>query len=145
GYSEPPMSLSLEHINRVQVVDRKASHTGLDLSFRTSRGGPELDLIEWFLEQRLVSLPRGHRLTVFREPRVPSSGFPDLVLVIWRASTAYKWSEARAELKPGDLRVMHHLATAGPSSIEELGRLFQAPVNTAIKRLQKAGMIRLVR
>jgi len=138
------MSLTQEQTNRVQVVDRRASHRSIGLSFRHAKDGPELDLINWFLDQRLVSLPRGHRLTVFREPRLPS-GFPDLVLVIWKESIAKQWTEERAGLTHVHLRLMHYLATEGPTSVDHLSSIFCTTVDAPLERLEQASMIRLAK
>lgn len=95
------------------VVDAHLSSRTPGLSFRKGKDGPEQKLLDWFLEQDIISVPRGHKVTVFREPRLPS-GFPDLVIVIWKESVARQWTSARASLTASDLRVMHFLECEGP-------------------------------
>jgi hypothetical protein len=86
-------------------------------------------------------VPRGHNVTVFREPRVPS-GFPDLVIVIWKESIARRWNSTRAALTPSDLRLMHFLGNEGSKSTEELRSFFSASVEDQLERLAVAAMVR---
>lgn len=109
-------------------------------SFRQSRTGPEKELVDWFLEQKLFQPRRGERVTIFREPRLPS-GFPDLVAVVWKESVVAAWESARRDLAPVDLRVMHYLATTGSSTCDELLPVFGAGVYTSLERLLAARMI----
>lgn len=123
------------------VIDAHLSSSAPGLSFRKSKAGPEKELVDWFLRQNLVRVPRGHNVTVFREPRLPS-GFPDLVIVVWKASVAQRWTSDRAALTPRDLRLMHFLGNEGPKGIEELRTVFSAPVDRQLERLGEAAMVR---
>ena len=69
------------------VIDAHLSSKTPGLSFRKGKAGPEQELLDWFLQQKLISIPRGHNVSIFREPRLPS-GFPDLVIVVWNVSVA---------------------------------------------------------
>jgi len=125
----------------VQVIDAGVSDKPPGLSFRRRLLGPETDLVEWFLGQPLP-LPPGHRATIFREPRLPS-GFPDLVIVIWNASVAERWTPARADLNASDLRLMHVLTCAGPQTECELqSALSSNNMPDSLDRLVEASMIR---
>lgn len=53
---------------------------GLGLRFRSATPGPETDLVEAFLANLDVALPRGRRLTVFCQPAL-ETGFPDIVAI----------------------------------------------------------------
>jgi hypothetical protein len=124
----------------MQIVDELWSGAP-GLSFRRRCSGPEDVLIEWFLEQELVRVPPGHRVTVFREPRL-ASGFPDLVIVLWKERVAKQWSPARASLLPCDLRLMHLLTSSGPQTEEAIETIFP-DWERPLARLEEAGMVRM--
>lgn len=125
----------------IEFVDSKSAPGNLGATFRRTRPGPELDLVESFLIQMPLEIPRGCQATVFREPMI-ESGFPDLVIVVWNRAAALKWSEERALLHSQDMRVMHFLHQAGSKvADEELFRLFRRPTHT-LERLERAGMVR---
>lgn len=127
----------------ISLVDSHSAPRRLGTSFRRTRPGPELELVESFLEAIPLEIPRGCQATVFQEPRI-ESGFPDLVIVVWRVAATRKWNEARALLEPQDLRVMHYLHQAGGKvADQELSECFQClPRN--LERLKSAGMVRRV-
>jgi len=126
----------------MQIVDAPLRSPGgaRDLSFRRRCPGPEDVLVDWFLGQELLRVPRGHRITVFREPRLPS-GFPDLVVVIWSEAVAMEWTPARASLLPSDLRLMQLLTSSGPQTSAAIRTLFPDH-GRVLARLLEAGMIR---
>ena len=83
----------------IAILDSDSAHRSrLDASFRRKRPGPELDLIESFLRAMPLHIPRGCQATVFREPQL-ESGFPDLVIVVWRVATTREWRPARIALQ----------------------------------------------
>lgn len=125
------------------VVDAQRTSSTRGLSFRKGINGPEQDLLDWFLHQKVISVPRGHNVTVFREPRLPS-GFPDLVFVVWRESVARHWTDERARLTARDLRIMHFLGNEGPTSTEDLRLLFSDDVENRLALLAEAQMVRAV-
>lgn len=123
------------------VIDAQRSSSTHGLSLRKGKDGPEQDLLNWFLDQNIFSVPRGHNVTVFREPRLPS-GFPDLVFVVWKDSVARHWTDDRARLTPADLRIMHFLGNEGPTSVEDLRTLFSPNVEDRLELLAEAQMVR---
>ena len=127
----------------MQVVDAELSTRAQGLLFRRSPSGPEQVLVDWFLQQDLVRVPRGHRVTVFREPRLPS-GFPDLVIVIWKEAVTSRWKPSRASLTATDLRLAHLLTRSGPQTEDTLKAMFSTWKET-LDRLAEAGMIRKTR
>lgn len=124
----------------MQIVDAALGNGAQGLSFRRRCPGPEDLLVDWFLTQDLVRIPSGHRATAFREPRLPS-GFPDLVIVIWKEAIARQWSPARESLQASDLRLMHLLACSGPQTPEAIEALFPN-WERSLQRLAEAGMVR---
>jgi hypothetical protein len=122
------------------IVDSTTNPSKSGILFRKGRSGPEQDLVDWFLELHAVKAKRGERLTVFREPRLPS-GFPDLVVVVWNESVAAKWSTERRSIIPADLRLMQHLATVGPIRTLDLKPLFGPETERSLGRLERADMV----
>jgi hypothetical protein len=76
------------------IIDSTTNPSKSGILFRKGRSGPEQDLVDWFLELHAVKTKKGERLTIFREPRLPS-GFPDLVVVVWNESVAAKYNPKR--------------------------------------------------
>lgn len=109
---------------------------------RRTRPGPEQDLIESFLQSIPLTIPRGCRVTAFREPRL-ESGFPDMVFVVWREEIARGWRSERAFLEPFDLRLMHFLHRKRSAREDDLSAYFGKRATDSLGRLHDAGMIRL--
>ena len=128
---------------RLLFVDSDSVRSGLGASFRRTRPGPELDLVESFLRAMPLHIPRGCRATAFREPRL-ESGFPDLVIVVWREKITHDWRSERASLKSHDLRLMHFLHKTRRAREDELVACFGRRAIASIGRLYDAAMIRLV-
>lgn len=99
-------------------------------------------MVETFLDKLHVKLPKGHRLTLFEEPRL-ESGYPDLVMVTWCAATAEKWNPARCALNHSDLRLLHFLSTRGMHTQAEIRVLFGHGIQNSIDRLEAADVIRV--
>lgn len=124
-----------------QVLDAPAltAGRGLGPAFRRRSPGPESDLVEWFLSRELIRAPSGHRLTIFREPRLPT-GFPDIVVVVWAEAVAMNWNSARKSLRVCDLRLMHLLVRLGRLTPGKLGALIPG-YKRSMGRLLGAGMV----
>jgi len=122
------------------IVDRDSAPDGA--VFRRTAPGPERELVERFIpEMPLVHAPDS-RVTVLREPGL-ESGFPDLVIVVWRAGRTAEWGEARLNLVPEDLRLMHYIFQRRRAAQFELDQHFGSRVGRhAIDRLHGAGLIR---
>ena len=127
----------------VTILDSDSTEATIGASFRRCRPGPERDLVEWFLADLPISIPRGCRATVFCEPRL-ESGFPDLVAVVWNVRTTQSWTDARAEISCHDLRILHYIHQLGRCSFDDLRHLYGRGVAQNITRLQDADMIRPV-
>ena len=110
--------------------------------FRKSRPGAEQDLIDAFLHRMPLVVPRGCRVTVFREPRI-ESGFPDLVLVVWRGGVAENWPHSRASLLPRDLRLMQFIHQAYHVTEQDLKSRMGKRALESLSRLHDANMVRL--
>lgn len=128
----------------VTLIDRDLAPTSVGASFRPLRPGPERDLIDWFIEQEPVRIPHGCRATLFCEPRL-DSGFPDLVLVLWKQAITENWSPRRLDLTNPDIRLIHHLANSGPQTEERLEQLLPRDLHRSLARLESAEMVRFLR
>ncbi|MEX0700887.1 MAG: hypothetical protein WD069_02215 [Planctomycetales bacterium] len=122
------------------IVDRDSAPEAV--VFRRPQPGPELELVERFiLAMPLVHAPDS-RVTVLREPRL-ESGFPDLVIVVWRATRTAGWGEARLALRPDDLRLMHYVYQRRRAAHTELVDCFGPRfAGSSIERLHDAGLVR---
>lgn len=127
---------------RLLLVDSDSNKSDLGARFRKTRPGPELELVESFLRAIPLHIPRGCRATVFREPRL-ESGFPDLVIVVWRTEVTLDWRPERESLEANDLRLMHFLHHTRRATEDELVGWFGRRVTASIERLHDAAMIRL--
>lgn len=124
----------------IKIISKHDNIEKLGVSFRGHRAGPEHELIEEYLKSLKVKVPRGCTVTIFREPRI-SSGFPDLVLVIWNTSAAARWHPSRALLKNEDIRLMHYIALNGLATHQEIDTLYGNKAAKSLERLQAAEMI----
>ena len=128
---------------RLLFVDSDSANGDLGARFRRTRPGPELELVESFLRAMPLHIPRGCRATVFREPRL-ESGFPDLVIVVWREEVTLDWRPERVSLEAHDLRLMHFLHHTRRAREDELVACFGRRATASIDRLYDAAMIRPV-
>jgi hypothetical protein len=126
---------------RLLFVDSDSTDSGLGARFRRTRPGPEFKLIEAFLPAMPLHIPRGCRATVFREPRL-ESGFPDLVIVVWREEVTFDWKPEREYLETQDLRLMHFLHHVRRANEGQLIEWFGRRVVSGLERLHDAAMIR---
>jgi len=129
--------------SRVLFIDSDTAGKVSGARFRRSRPGPELELIESFLGAMPLHVPQDCRATVFRVPRL-ESGFPDLVIVVWREEITLDWRPERVCLRTQDLRLIHFLHHCRRASEVELVRWFGRGTTASIKRLRNAAMIQFV-
>ena len=122
------------------IVDSSNNPSRSGILFRKGRSGPEQNLVGWFLEMNAVKVRKGERLTIFREPRLPS-GFPDLVIVVWNESVATDWRSERRGITADDLRLMQFLVTSGPSHLSHLTSLLGPKVERSLDRLERSHMV----
>jgi len=120
------------------LIDTSAA--GVGVSFRKPRTGPESELVQWFLNNPSVTIPRGCHMTIFQEPRI-ESGYPDLVVVQWREGRTLDWRPERLKLKAGDIRILQYLSYAGPASQCSLKTLFGRDTTSRLERLLDADVI----
>jgi hypothetical protein len=125
-------------------IVQSASEGGTGAKFRRLRAGPERELLEVFLGSALpFHVPRGCRLTLFREPRL-DSGFPDIVLVVYHEATMRRWDRSRANLRPSDLRLLQLLIELGPRDQDDLQRVWKKLPVASLERLEGAALVRRV-
>lgn len=123
------------------IVDSDSANSALGAAFRSRRSGPELDLIDRFLDELPFAAPRGCHATIFREPRI-ASGFPDLVIVYWSIAATRDWVNERSSLTRDDIRIAHYLHHCGPKSSSDIRHLGQRSIKSNLERLEAARLIR---
>lgn len=122
------------------IVDRDSAPEGI--VFRKALPGPERQLVE----RLITAMPLVHapdsRVTVLREPGL-ESGFPDLVVVVWRYSRTTEWGEPRLALLQDDLRLMHYVFQRRRVVQSELELHFGTRfARSSTERLHGAGLVR---
>lgn len=121
-----------------------SSSKQIGASFRPQRSGPELNLIEDFLRVAQFRVPSGFRVTIFREPKL-ESGFPDLVIVLWREEITRSWLINRLYLEQYDLRLMHFIHYKKRVYENEINKFFGRRAIKSLKRLADVSMIHSTR
>jgi hypothetical protein len=122
------------------IVDRDSAPGGI--VFRRTVRGPEQELVDGFIAAMPLVHAPDSRVTVLREPGL-ESGFPDLVIVVWRDSRTADWDESRMALVPDDLRLMHYVFQRRRAGDSELEDYFGAGfARCSITRLHDAGLVR---
>lgn len=124
------------------IVDRNSAPKGT--VFRRSVRGPEQELLDGFLSAMPLAHAPDSRVTVLREPCL-ESGYPDLVIVVWRDTRTVDWGEQRLALLKEDLRLMHFVFQRRRATLVELESCFGTRfARSSIERLNDAGLVRLV-
>lgn len=122
------------------IVDRDSAPEGA--VFRRALQGPEQDLVERFIAAMPLVHAPDSRVTVLREPGL-ESGFPDLVIVVWRPARTSDWGESRLALVADDLRLMHYIFQRRRAAHSELeGHFGSRFARSSIERLHDAGLVR---
>jgi len=78
------------------------------MAFRQPTAGPELDIVHYFCEEHLKDTATDNTLSIFLEPKL-ESGFPDIVAVFWDSEVVRQWPEARKNLQPSDISIIHYV------------------------------------
>lgn len=112
----------------------------LDLTLRQPVAGPERELVDHYISTHLPAPPPGQALTVFLEPRLPSS-FPDIVAVYWDPAITRRWSRARMTLQRKDVHVLHYVVGRQGAQIEALRAHFPQGLGRSLARLSEACLL----
>jgi len=125
---------------RPMIVDRDSAPEGI--VFRRTMRGPEQELVDDFISAMPLFHAPDSRVTVLREPGL-ESGFPDLVIVVWRDARTAGWDESRMGLVLEDLRLMHYVFQRRRAAQYELEQYFGSRfARRSIARLHDAGLVR---
>lgn len=125
----------------LSIVSHETHPDCREIALRKSRPGPEEELVAEFISRLEVRVPKGCRATLFKEPRL-ESGFPDMVVVVWKQGTTSHWHPDRVHLTALDLRILHLLVTGDPWGWPELDALFGKAGRLAVDRLLRADVVR---
>ena len=122
------------------IVDCDSAPEGV--VFRRTLPGPELELVERFIAAMPLVHAPDSRVTVLREPGL-ESGYPDLVIVVWRDARTADWGESRMALVSDDLRLMHYIYQRRRAAHSELeGHFGSRFARSSTDRLHAAGLVR---
>lgn len=125
---------------RSTIIDRDSAPDGV--VFRRTLRGPEQELVDGFLSAMPLVHAPDSRVTILREPGL-ESGFPDLVIVVWRGARTAGWGEPRLALTRDDLRLMHYIFQRRRAAHSELEDRFGCRfARCSIERLHGAGLVR---
>lgn len=101
--------------------------------------GPEAQLLDRFLQTFAPTIRSDERLTIFREPRI-QSGYPDLVLVLWRDCSGPSASTPQT-LPAEAVKLLHFIYLSGPLSTDTLLRQRGKSVVSILKILKDSSLI----
>jgi hypothetical protein len=125
---------------RPTIINRDSAPDGV--VFRRELRGPEQELVDDFIPVMPLMHAPDSCVTVLREPAL-ESGFPDLVIVVWRAARTADWRESRLALVTDDLRLMHYIFQRRRAAHSDLEDSFGARfARGSIERLHDAGLVR---
>lgn len=134
------MATAIRVRSKPRIIDQPQVAARIGARLRKETPGPEAVLLEEFLKNLEINIPRGCRATIFREPHL-ECGVPDLVVAVWHVSTAEKWSAERSALTVADLRMLQYLIwTEGDDEIDLIGRFKGA--KSGLDRLAAAKLVR---
>lgn len=124
-----------------RLLTRKAVAVEAGVRTHRARRGPEQDLVQGFLHDLQIVVPRECQCTVFREPWL-ECGIPDLVIAVWHVPTVESWVDARAHVQAADLRVLQFLVHAQGSTLDDLIAVYGPKVSVILDRLCEAQLVR---
>jgi predicted transcriptional regulator len=107
-------------MSEVSVINKSSSKVGLIV--RTQTKGPELDLLNSFIEQYVkayVSRSLKSDIAIYVEPKI-DSGYPDLVIAQYNKSFMNNWTPNRSSLTDNDLRILSYLLKTTEASVEDI-------------------------
>lgn len=130
----------MKSTTRPTIIDRDSAPNGV--AFRRTLQGPEQELVDVFISAMPLAHAPDSRVTILREPGL-ESGYPDVVIVVWRDSRTANWGEARLALVTDDLRLMHYIFQRRRASHSELQDTFGTRfARRSTERLHDAGLLR---
>lgn len=114
---------------------------------RTCTQGDEFDMVNSYIEglvQKYSKFPNKH-MAIFIEPQI-DTGYPDIVLVEYYASTLPEPNKARGKINATDLKILYYIHCQKHITLQELSKkLAYTPeeVHRSIQRLANANLIYL--
>lgn len=92
--------------------------SAIEIRFRKERNGPELDLVNKFLEARTDIFHNNEfEITSLVEPYA-EAGIPDVLLVFWDKNLCSTWHPKRNNLTKQDIKILHHISKSGKKGID---------------------------
>jgi hypothetical protein len=124
------------------MIDVKKVDIGL--KNRTTRTGPELDMVYQFIDTTTQAFKRKkNKLAVFLEPMVDTA-YPDIVFAEYDPNLLDNWNDLRNRIETTDMKIFENLRAmkgGNASSIIERTHFSYKTTFQAIERLFDAGLI----
>lgn len=123
------------------VIDNERIDIGLKK--RIVKEGPELDLVEEFIEEIPKLFRTKKKLALFVEPLIEGS-YPDIVITEFNPSIVENWKETRNQLSVTDLKVFETIRAYKGMNASELFQKTNHDYKTllhCIEKLYDAGLI----
>jgi hypothetical protein len=126
------------------VIIINANKVDIGLKNRTSRAGPELDMVYQFIDITTQTFKRKkNKLAVFIEPMVDTA-YPDIVFAEYDPNFLDNWNDLRNRIEITDMKIFENLRAmrgGNASSVIERTHFSYKTVLQAIERLFDAGLI----
>ena len=90
----------------------------VEIKFRKERFGPELDMVNNFLEHnKNLFFEQELEFTSLTEPYA-EAGIPDILLIFWDKNLCKNWHPKRNELTRTDIKILHHISNYNRKGIK---------------------------
>lgn len=129
---------------RVEIITGDSFSQESGPNFRAAQAGPEADLVERFLARNRFCFPRSVALSAFCQPKL-ESGIPDIVFVLWDRAVTRTWNNDRFELSKKDIRLLHYIYRAGPTTEALLCEQFSTQIGGGLEHLYNANLLQYSR
>ncbi len=110
---------------------------------RSTRVGPEAELVGVFLAGDPIRARAGLRVTYFREPKL-DSGCPDIVATIWDPSVIEAWRGHQPRLSRPELRIAEFLNRVRQIDLADLLAILPFATRSMVQRLEGSGFAALL-
>lgn len=129
-------------MNNIIVID--SDKVDIGLKKRTSRKGPELDLVNQFVESMTTSFKhKRNNMAIFIEPLVDTA-YPDIVFAEYDPAVLEKWQSLRNNINTTDIKIFENIRAMRGAKAETIVAKTHFNYKTvllSIERLMDGGLI----